>query len=281
MPRGAAGAVRDAGTASDAELFVVADGTAIPNVKLDDLLTTHRNSGAAVTVVVHNERRHSGSEQVPTGIYVFNREALEVVPLTGFYDIKETLIPQLHRMGLPVRAYRIAQQGPRVLDASSYLALNEWIVEHLAHAEVPPADYVKRGTALIHRDADVAEGATLVGAVLVGPGASVMAGAVVVGPASIGRDATIEAGALVSRSAIWRRCHLEENAVADRCIMGDDTVLTAGTQAFRQVRTGRLRQHGNLVREDRARQEVFAGELLRRMGRTLFGATWSRYPAAQ
>src|ERR1700733_10668667 len=46
MPRGAAGAVRDAAAASDADTFVVAEGTAIPNVDLRELLTAHRASGA-------------------------------------------------------------------------------------------------------------------------------------------------------------------------------------------------------------------------------------------
>src|ERR1700716_3852865 len=48
MPRGAAGSLRDARLASDADTFVVAEGTSIPNVNLRDLLTTHHSSGALV-----------------------------------------------------------------------------------------------------------------------------------------------------------------------------------------------------------------------------------------
>ena len=67
MPRGAAGAVRDAVTASDADVFVIADGTSIPNVDLVDLLSAHHASGAAVTVVSQNEPARSGkpASQVP------------------------------------------------------------------------------------------------------------------------------------------------------------------------------------------------------------------------
>ena len=67
--------------------------------------------------------------QVPSGMYVFNREALDVVPGRGFYDIKEHLIPQLYRSGERVIAYPSEGASPRVLDASSYLAVNEWMVE--------------------------------------------------------------------------------------------------------------------------------------------------------
>src|SRR5262249_32872229 len=91
MPRGAAGAGRDASAGSDDETFVVTDGTAIPNVDLKDLLATHHASGAIATVVVDTEPGRHGNPclQVPTGIYVFNRQALKNVPVHGFYDIKE------------------------------------------------------------------------------------------------------------------------------------------------------------------------------------------------
>ena len=282
MPRGAAGAIRDAAFASDADCFVIVDGTTIPNVDLRHLLKTHLESGAPVTAVVHAERARNGASsiQVPTGIYVFNRGVLDVVPSSGFYDIKETLIPQLHRNGTRILPYAVSTAGPRVLDASSYLALNEWVIEHLAAADVPPDDYVRNGMSLIHREASVADDASLIGPVLVGPGAQIMPGAVVVGPTSIGRDAIIGPGVLVSRSAIWRRCQVRENAMTDRCILGDGTILGAGIQAFRQVRMAGRHRPAEFTRDTREVQESSI-ELFRRVGRALLGTTWSRYPAAQ
>src|SRR5688500_1334135 len=257
MPRGAAGAIRDAAFTSDADCFVIADGTSIPNVDLADLLRTHHDSGAPVTAVVHAERAANGAAtvQVPTGIYVFNRGVLDVVPSSGFYDLKETLIPQLHRNGTRIRAYVVPNAGPRVLDASSYLALNEWVIEHLAAADAPPDHYVKSGMALIHREAYVADDASLIGPVLIGPGAQIMSGAVVVGPSSIGRDAIVGPGVLVSRSAIWRRCQVRENAMTDRCILGDDTILAPGIQAFRQVRMVGTRRPAEVTQDAREVQE--------------------------
>jgi NDP-sugar pyrophosphorylase family protein len=219
--------------------------------------------------------------QIPTGIYVFNREVLDFVPSTGFYDIKETLIPQLHRAGAQVSAYSIASASPRVLDASSYLAVNEWMVEHLVATGTPPDGYFKSGSGLFHRDAVIAPGAMFVGPVLVGPGAEVKSGAVVVGPTSIGREATIGAGVLISRSAIWRRCLIEDHAVTDRCIVGDDAVVPSGMQAFRQVRMASAWEPEVDLGAAPQEQEAAAPELFKRMSRALLGAAWSRYPAAQ
>src|SRR5205085_3252480 len=126
MPRGAAGAVRDAMSTSDADIFVVAEGTAIPNVDLRALLAAHRASGAVATVVGYNASGTdtNGAVQVPSGIYVFNREALNSLPLRGFHDIKENLLPQLYRSGQRVVAYTASSANPRVMGASSYLAAN-------------------------------------------------------------------------------------------------------------------------------------------------------------
>jgi NDP-sugar pyrophosphorylase family protein len=284
MPRGAAGALRDAAFASDCETFVVTDGTSVPNVDLGNLLAQHRASRAEVTILVHRESARHGNPcaQVPTGIYLCSRASLEDIPERGFYDLKENLIPQLYRAGRRVVAYSADAASPRVLDASSYLAVNEWVVEQLVEGDDAPEGYVKSGSCLRHRDAVIAHDANFVGPVLVGPGAHVKSGAVVVGPTSIGLEAVVNAGALVSRSAIWRRCVIGENAIADRCILADDTVVAARTQAFGAVVFTNFRQErlSNRSAEIDIREAVSL-ESLKRVGRLATGTRWSRSPAAQ
>jgi mannose-1-phosphate guanylyltransferase len=286
MPRGAAGAVRDAAAASDAETFVVVEGTAIPNVDLHSLLDAHRTSGAVVTVVGYSEPGRDGnaSVQVPSGIYVFNRDALDALPLYGFHDIKENLIPQLYRSGRRVMAYTANSANPRVLGASSYLAANEWMVEQLVTNSQLPAGYVRSGDSLIHSDAVIADDAVFVGPVIVAPGARVMSNAVIVGPTSIGCDATVGCGVLVSRSAIWRRSFVGEHSVADRCILADDTVVAAYTHAFRTVMATncRLEPESTHSAVMELARELVSLELLRKMGRRLLtGEAWSRSEAAR
>jgi len=286
MPRGAAGAVRDAALATDAEIFVVVDGTLIPTLDFASVLAAHHGWGAAVTVVSHSEPGRHGKPalQIPNGIYVFNRRALELVPEKGFYDIKENLIPQLHRAGQRVSAYTAETQSPRALDATNYRAVNEWMVEQLVTTRTVPEGYVLSGTCLFHRDAVIARDATFVGPVMVGPGARISSRAVIVGPTSIGRDATIGPDVLVSRSAVWRRSVLQEQTVADRCIVADDTVISGGTHAFRQVVTTSPRPAsfaGEAPREVSREIRVSGSvEFLRRMSRAVLGnAAWSRSAA--
>jgi len=285
MPRGAAGSASDAATASDGQTFVIAEGTSIPNVDLKALLEQHRTSGACVTVVVHPETRGhlSTAVQVPNGIYVFDRRAFDSVPVHGFCDIKETLIPQLYAAGQRIVAYEAAAPTPRVLDAASYMAVNEWMVEQLVRTGDERDGYVKGPNGLVHREAYIAPDAVIVGPVLIGPGARVLAGAVVVGPTSIGREATLEAGSMVSRSAVWRRATIRAHANADRCLVGDDAVIEQGTHKVSGIiSAGRSDRATDWV----AQQSVTAAkkpafEVGARIARFVFGASWSGSPAAQ
>jgi len=283
MPRGAAGAIRDAANETKAKFLVVTDGTSIPGNELTELLAFHEASGSAVTVVSHIEEGRHGKPalQVPTGTYVFNRTVLAKVPEHGFCDIKETLIPLLYRAGERVSVFAVGQPSPRVLDASSYRAVNEWMVDHLISTGTVPEGYLLAGSTLIHREAIIARNATFVGPVLVGPGAQVCSGAVIVGPTSIGRDAIIGRGVLVSRSAVWRRSVLNDQVVADRCILADGSVVAQSTRVFGEVMT-MSRGELEIVREPaRVARENAPFELVRRMGRVLFpNAAWTRSPAA-
>src|SRR5688572_19392114 len=165
-PRGPAGCVRDAGVRTGSQTLVVTDGTAIPTVDLADLLAFHYASGAAVTAVVHREHSLSASPS-PGGIYVFERRALDHVGVNGFQDIKENLIPRLHRAGERVVAHASEGFCPHVLNAQTYLAVNHWMLQRPA-----PVDEGVGGIRL-HPTASVDPGARLVGPVLLGAGVRV------------------------------------------------------------------------------------------------------------
>jgi len=285
MPRGAGGSLRDAIASTDADAFIVADGTLIPNVNAGELLRTHGESRAAVTVVVHTEARRHGNPglQVPIGVYVFERGSVEAVPARGFCDIKEKLLSQLYRDGHHIATFEAGAPSPRVLSPSTYLALNEFVVEQLTSGDAIPEGYRLQGSALVHRDASVARDAVIVGPVLVAAGAQIKSQAVIVGPSSIGRDAIIESGAFVSRSAIWRRSLVGAGASADRCVIGDDAVVAAQLRAHQSVvvelnpdRTAPVHLPNALP----TMPTLPALELARKVGRALSGAEWSRSPAA-
>ena len=60
MPRGPAGCLRDAALRSDADIFVVVDGTVVTQVDLEAVLQAHAGMEADLTVVVSRTGRRSG-----------------------------------------------------------------------------------------------------------------------------------------------------------------------------------------------------------------------------
>jgi NDP-sugar pyrophosphorylase family protein len=231
-PRGPAGAARDAALTTNARTFVVIEGTTIPTLDFDALVTAHRASGAIATVVVESDRRRrgiaGGQQRQPAGVYVFERGALESVAETGYQDIKEGLLGRLTASGEYVAMHEVAGLSAKVLDYSSYASVSRWLVTRAVEHPGYLTGYHRVGDGLHHDTAIVHPSARLVGPTLVGAGARIEADAVVVGPASIGARSIVGAGALVSRSFIWDDCMIGERAIVDASVLADGSVVDAG-----------------------------------------------------
>jgi NDP-sugar pyrophosphorylase family protein len=240
-PRGAAGCARDAGLRTSAGVFVVADGTSVPVVDIAELLEGHRTSRAAITVVVGAD---AAGRMQPSGVYVFDRRALALVPEEGFQDIKEKLIPSLYAAGEHVAMHIARGIAPRVVNADTYLALNQWLVERASRHRDFPEGFRSAGETILHDSATVDPNARLLGPVLLGAGVKVRAGATLVGPVSVGPGTTIGEQAVVSRSVLWSQCVVGERAFVDRSMLADRAIVATGGAVVSALRVG-----GPLVEE--------------------------------
>ena len=237
-PRGPAGCARDAALDCDADSLVVIDATIIPRLDLCHLVSTHRESGASLTVVVHAEAvgGSAGAEElVPVGVYVFSRDVLSMVRETGYQDIKEVLIPQLRRDNQHVGLYRTDEACPRITDAATYLAVNEWMMTDVGATPAHLLDYRRVGDSYVHRSAHVPSSARLVGPVLIGPATRVGRDVTIVGPTSIGGQCRIEDLAVVCRSVVWDRCTVGKGGVVDGCIMTNCAAVGSGVRLYGRI----------------------------------------------
>jgi mannose-1-phosphate guanylyltransferase len=272
-PRGTAGSVRDAALGLDAETLVITDGTSIPAVDIGRLCEEHRRQDAALTVVVHPERDPAGAGRPlkPVGLYVMERRALELVPAAGFHDIKENLIPRLYRAGERVVTHRADRRSPRVIDAETYLSVDQWAVSRLR--EMPQSveswgGVDTSGDLVAHPTASVHPSARVLGPVLLGPRVCVQEDAMIVGPTSLGADCVVGKGALVSRSVAWNRCVVGAAAVVDGCVLTDGAMVPAGESVFHALKVqAPARRHFEGVRAAapaRTNDAWAAGELIDR-----------------
>jgi mannose-1-phosphate guanylyltransferase len=247
-PRGAAGCVRDAGLKTEADTFVVADGTAVPVVDLAELLDGHRSSRAAITVVVGAD---AAGRLRPSGVYVFDRRTFTHIQEDGFQDIKEKLIPRLYEAGEPVSTHMAEAFAPRVVNADTYLALNHWVVERISRYRDTPDGFRNLGETVLHDSAAVDSTARLLGPVLLGPRVTVQAGATLVGPVTIGPGSTVGEDAVVSRSVIWSECVVAERSFVDRSMLVDRGVVAPGEAVISTLKT-----RGGRGEERRARRSA-------------------------
>jgi mannose-1-phosphate guanylyltransferase len=206
----------------------------VPVFDLVELLEGHRASQAAITVVVGAE---AGGRLRPRGVYVFDRRTLDYIPEFGFQDIKEKLIPRLYKAKEHVSTHMANGSAPRVVNADTYLTLDQWVVERTSRHREAPEGFRSAGETVLHESATVDPTARLLGPVLLGPGVSVGAGATLVGPVSIGPGTTIGRDAVVSRSAVWSRCVVGERAFVDRSMLADRAVVEAGGTVISAMRT--------------------------------------------
>ncbi len=229
MPRGPAGCIRDAASFQDADLFVVVECGILPLLPLNEIVEMHLRSQSLLSLVV--ARRQSGRTMVdePGGIYVFSREVMDRIPERGYQDIKEMLIPKLHKEGISVGAYEVGGHLlPRIKGAASYLAVNKWMLERMAESGHVPSDYSREGEALVHRTARIEKDVELIGPVLVGAGCRVRPGAMIIGPTTVSDGCEIGCNAVVSRSALWSQSRVGDRSVIDQSILTHHTVVEPG-----------------------------------------------------
>lgn len=240
-PRGPAGCVRDAALDRPAANYIVIECTIIPAIDLARLLAAHSESGAAVTICVTHPNGSGGRDGgMPSsvGVYVLAARALEAIPPIGYQDIKESLIPQLHKQGEHIATYVADAYCPRVTGPASYLDATAWVLERISHDATLLPQYDKVGRARVAGTARVSETARLIGPVLIGPGCEIGADVIVIGPTVIGKDCRVADGAVVSRSVVWDRCRIGPNSFINQCILPWDVEVAGDAQIHCELYTG-------------------------------------------
>jgi len=196
VPRGPAGSVRSAYDFEKGGAILAIEGGLFVAGGLDDLVETHRHTGAALTMaILENSGKH-----IPGGVYVFSPQAVELIPEVGYVDIKEQLIPRLIRLGLGVRGHVFSGYLHKVFRAVDHLRL----IQKLLCGELGPFRDGPAGPGagqpVIAESAVVEPGASVVGPVFVDRGALIRNGAKVIGPALIGKNCLVECDAVVCES---------------------------------------------------------------------------------
>ena len=222
MPRGPAGCTRDAALCSDADTFVVVQGTVLPQINLESLLQAHQRSGATLTLVALEPSAKNGGSRAmePAGIYVVSRPGLSLVSPKGYQDIKEAWIPDLYEDGhgcthTPSRPRRRLESWTRGVTCVRPSRFSRASRPRTA-GKMTIAGWAR---AWVHKSARVSPSAHLAGSTLIGPGAWINRNATIVGPTIVGANTQVGADAVLNNVVAWSGCEVGQGAILNQCIL--------------------------------------------------------------
>jgi mannose-1-phosphate guanylyltransferase / phosphomannomutase len=241
-PLGTAGSVRLASDRLD-ETFVVISGDALCDVDLTDLIRSHRERGAAVTiglksvenplefgiVVTDEERRIERflekpswsqvfSDTINTGIYVLEPEVLRHIPTDRPFDFSKELFPLLLEMGRPMYGYVFDDYWQDIGNLDQFRQANFDALDERVRLNV--SGIRLRGNIWLGEGVEVDDLAAIEGPAFVGNYCRIATDASV-GPYSVlGSSVTLLERARTERSVIDAATHIGRSARIEGAVVG-------------------------------------------------------------
>ncbi|RIJ71426.1 NDP-sugar synthase [Nakamurella silvestris] len=258
-PLGTGGAIRNVAGLLRHDTAMVFNGDVLSGVDLGEIITTHRERQAEVTlhlVKVADPRafgcvptdadgrvtaflektENPPVDQINAGCYVFNRSVLEAIPAGRVVSVERETFPGLLAAGAGVYGH---------VDDTYWLDLGT------------PAAFVKGSTDLVLGTAPTAALPGPVGAFLALDGAKIEPDAVVDGGTTLGRDVQVAGGATITGSVVFdgaligTGARIENSIIGAGAQIGDDTVIVDAVIGDRAVIGARCElRHGARVWPD-------------------------------
>ena len=253
-PLGTAGAVRAVSDRLVGDAVLVLNGHVLTDADLTALLEFHRQTEAAVTmllatvsdpsrygvVVTDAEGRitsfaekpaaeEAASDTVNAGVYVLRRDLLRRIPPHDEFSFERQLFPALLAENVPM--YGCVAENRYWLPISTlpdYQRAQADILERRVEAEIA-GDQIVEGV-WVGEATTVHPTAELRGRVFINHHSEIGKDVKISGVSAIGSRCRIDDGAVVEDSIIWRGTVVERGAVVRGCILGDNCVVRAGAR---------------------------------------------------
>ncbi|RJF95326.1 sugar phosphate nucleotidyltransferase [Noviherbaspirillum saxi] len=167
-------------------------------------------------------REDALSNLASTGIYIFEPEAIDLIPAGEVFDIGSQLFPLMAEKGM---AFYAQNQDFEWLDIGS--VTDYWgVLQTLLAGDHPqllvPGEQLRDGVSVGLNTRIEWEGTTIEGPVYIGAGCHIEAGSKIIGPTWIGHGSHICAGAEVTRSILFEYTRVLAGATLDELIVCND-----------------------------------------------------------
>ena len=267
-PLGTAGGIKNAQEPLGGEgPFVATNGDVLTGLDLAEVIEAHKGSGALATITLTHvedptayglvEVDHRlwvkrfvekpGSDEVGTslvnaGIYVLEREVLEMIPKDREVSIEREIFPELQAAGR-LRAYISSAYWRDIGTPRSYLTASHDVLSG-AIGRKEGFSYVS-----VERSAEVSRNVALLPPVCVAKACEVQAGATIGSRTSLGKGCRIEKGAMVEGSILVEGVRVGEGAVIRNAIVGPGATVGKGSivRGLSVLGAGCVVEEGNVL----------------------------------
>ncbi len=258
LPLGTAGCIREAAGNQADGILVALPASIIAVPAIDTLVEAHRRGQAGLTLVFNPPRANGSAHPTEAVIYVCDHSLLEHIPKQGYFDVKESLIPEMLRAGKTVQAVTLSDSVGSFGDWRGYLAA--LLTRLHGRLDLSPRLKLRHGhtsarvwaaaNAHIHSDARIC------GPVVIMDGAHIAKGAVVLGPAVVGRNVTVGNNSIIADSVLWAGAQVGTDCRLQHCLVDSAATVPSGTAAEQELIA--FKQPGGLQRSAMAVREAVA-----------------------
>jgi mannose-1-phosphate guanylyltransferase len=244
------------------DTFVVMCGDALIDLNLSEVVAWHRSRGAMATVVTKTVPKEevssygvvvtddegrildfqekpkveeARSNNINTGIYIFEPEVLNYVPSGKEYDIGSDLFPQLVKAGAPFYAIAMDFQWVDIGKVPDYWqAIQDVLQGQVKNVKIPGREVLPGVFTGLNVSVDW-DNVEITGPVYIGGMSCIEGGTKIIGPTMIGPNCHLCTGAVVERSVIFEYSRLADVRLVDKLVFGrycvDKTGATIDLQA--------------------------------------------------
>ena len=206
-PLGTAGCLRNARPYFDSDPFMVINGGTLMQVNIGSMISFHKENNALATIGEMQE----GNSLSHIGIYVFKQKVFDFIPNTGYFDIKEQLLPLLKTEKRSVYSFQLTGYCNGLFTIPDYMHANGDILQNKIMAwednELNDSSKIEPNVAPLE-------------STVIGNNCNIHESVKFIGPLAIGNNCNIEEGVIVNNSIIWSDCHLKKGATVNHCFIG-------------------------------------------------------------
>lgn len=210
---------------------VVLSADVLTDIDLSELLKLHDKSGSKATialvevedtsefgvVVTDSSGRITAFQEKPrneealsksinTGVYILEKEVIDLIPPETFYDFGKQLFPVLVREKVPFYGFAAGTYWKDIGNIPNYIAANFDVADEKIESSFRHGAKIKPG-------------------VIVGKGCHIDEKAGFEGSVVVGRGCTIEKDALINDSVIWPGTSIGKGSKIDSCVIGSSCVI--------------------------------------------------------